>query len=56
VAGCPIIDDFEGEGWNGELTPIVSEWWVKTAVGGARGWLPIDEVSFSWEFVTKKKR
>lgn len=56
VAGCPITDDFEGEGWNGELTPIVSEWWVKTAVGGARGWLPIDEVSFSWEFVTKKKR
>jgi len=56
VAGCPITEDFEGEGWNGELTPVASEWWVKTAVGGARGWLPVDEVSFSWEFVTKKKR
>ncbi len=56
VAGCPIVEDFEAEGWTGDPMPIVSEWWVKTAIGGARGWLPVDEVSFSWEFKQTKKR
>lgn len=57
VAGCPIVEDFEAEGWEGGAVPIASEWWVKTAIDGARGWLPVDEVSFSWEIKqTKKKR
>lgn len=56
VAGCPLLHDFAAEGWNGEPTAVDSEWWVKTAIGGARGWLPVDEVSFSWEFKSKKKR
>jgi len=56
VAGCPIVEDFEAEGWDGELMPIASEWWVKTAINRARGWLPVDDVSFSWEFQQKKKR
>lgn len=55
-AGCPTVDDFESDRWEGQPTPVEFEWWVKTAVSGAQGWLPIDEVSFSWSVKPNKRR
>lgn len=56
VAGCPVIEDFDGEKWDGTPLAVDYEWWVKTAISGAQGWLPVDEVSFSWVKKPAKKR
>lgn len=56
IAGCPLPEDFQSDGWDGEPAPLAYDWWVKTAVKGAQGWLKIDEQSFSWDIKKKHKK